>query len=248
MKNHPPTRQFVELREEDHAVRTSPEQISRPLPDVPTEQPKHDEKPRPKLLSVQIPLEAGSSSLPTPVSISQTTPPPPGPAPVLRAGDIVSETQADSQSNEEHEEVLKLELLRALGQGAFSSVWLAKDVSGRVGSLEVVRKSSLRRSMSKSSLKKGSIRRKKGSMRRKIEGAVPKVQLEDSECLGEGERLGGENSLGEWQKKVQAGRVVALKMTDRSLCDRDDRTRVSFVREVEVLKVRLYLTSVYFRY
>lgn len=40
---------------------------------------------------------------------------------------------------------------------------------------------------------------------------------------------------------TRAGRLVALKLTDKSLCDRDDRTRVSFVREVEVLKVSLYI-------
>lgn len=261
---HHDRRQFVELREEDHVVRTtSPERISRLLPvpseSVPPEPQKHEEKPKPKILNVSIPPATGSSSLPTPVSISQTTPPPTGPAPVLHIGDIITEASVsdiDSHSVGEHDGALKLELLRTLGQGAFSSVWLAKDVSGRVGSLEIVRRSSLRRSMSKSSLNKGSLRRKKGSVRRKIEGAVPKVLLGDGKSFGEGERLGSHNDLNEWfkekeeglgrgrvdearEKKAGMGRVVALKMTDRSLCDRDDRTRVSFVREVEVLKVGL---------
>ncbi|KIP09294.1 hypothetical protein PHLGIDRAFT_86949 [Phlebiopsis gigantea 11061_1 CR5-6] len=107
--------------------------------------------------------------------------------------------------------------------------------------------------MSKSSMRKGSLKRKKSSLRKRIEGAVPKVQLEDGESFGEGERLGSQGSLHEWFKEQDErlergrgdednptrrdlGRVVALKMTDRSLCDRDDRSKVSFVREVEVLK------------
>lgn len=189
--------------------------------------------------------------------MTQATPPPSGPAPTLHVGDIITEapvSDIDSHSADEHDGVLKLELLRTLGQGAFSSVWLARDVTGRVGSLEVVRKSSLKRSMSKSSMKKkGSLKRKSGSLKKKIEGSVPQVQLEEAH-LGEEGRLGSRDSLSGWpaereersergrvdlqgEKNSEAGRVVALKMTDRSLCDRDDRTRVSFVREVEVLKV-----------
>ena len=96
-------------------------------------------------------------------------------------------------------------------------------------------------------------------MRRKIEGALPKVGAGEF-----GERV-GEEGVGLWFRErersdggeesrqrtssgsvsgkerdregQEEGRLVALKMTDRSLCDRDDRTRVSFVREVEVLKV-----------
>ena len=33
------------------------------------------------------------------------------------------------------------------------------------------------------------------------------------------------------------GRLVAIKMMNRALCDVNDRTRISFVREVEVLRV-----------
>lgn len=239
-----PRRQFVELDD----VVTSPESMTMPLPE-----PK--QKPKPKELTVLVPPPSSAvpSSLPTPVSVAQPTAPPAGPTPVLHVGDIITETPSDSA---EDRNVLKLELVRMLGTGAFSSVWLAQDVSGRIGSLEVVRKSSLRRSMSKSS--RGSLKRKKtqGSLRRKVEGAVPKVHLEDWDSLGDGERLGSADSLHgffkereerlgrgrvdeESQKRPEGGRLVALKMTDRSLCDRDDRTRVSFVREVEVLKVSI---------
>lgn len=265
VKGHPPIpdplspkrRQFVDIREEGRIAQTdSPEDLSRPLPDVPHGPTLHEDRSQLKTLNVLIPPAAGTASLPTPISISQASPPPTGPAPALRAGDIVSEAptkDVDRHSEDEHDGALRLELLRTLGQGAFSSVWLARDVSGRVGSLEVVRKSSLRRSMSKSSMRKGSLKRKKSSLRKRIEGAVPKVQLEDGESFGEGERLGSQGSLHEWFKEQDErlgrgrgdednptrrdlGRVVALKMTDRSLCDRDDRSKVSFVREVEVLK------------
>lgn len=267
VKGHPPIpdplspkrRQFVDIREEGRIAQTdSPEDLSRPLPDVPHGPTLHEDRSQLKTLNVLIPPAAGTASLPTPISISQASPPPTGPAPALRAGDIVSEAptkDVDRHSEDEHDGALRLELLRTLGQGAFSSVWLARDVSGRVGSLEVVRKSSLRRSMSKSSMRKGSLKRKKSSLRKRIEGAVPKVQLEDGESFGEGERLGSQGSLHEWFKEQDErlgrgrgdednptrrdlGRVVALKMTDRSLCDRDDRSKVRFVREVEVLKVR----------
>lgn len=43
----------------------------------------------------------------------------------------------------------------------------------------------------------------------------------------------------------EKGTVVAVKMMNRALCDANDRTRISFVREVEVLRVRLYSLSVY---
>jgi protein-serine/threonine kinase len=35
----------------------------------------------------------------------------------------------------------------------------------------------------------------------------------------------------------KVGKLVAVKMLDRTLCDVNDRTRISFVREVEVLRV-----------
>jgi hypothetical protein len=35
------------------------------------------------------------------------------------------------------------------------------------------------------------------------------------------------------------GKLVAVKMLDRVLCDVNDRTRIAFVREVEVLRVCL---------
>ncbi|EKM56068.1 uncharacterized protein PHACADRAFT_257118 [Phanerochaete carnosa HHB-10118-sp] len=237
-------RHFVDL-EEEPVISTSPERMSAP-PQPPVPEP--EEKPRPKALNVLILPSAGESSLPTPVSIAQATPPPSGPPPPLKLGDIITEifaSNVDSHDAGVPDGTLKLELLRTLGQGAFSSVWLARDVSGRIGGLEVVRKSSLRRSLSKSSARSsGSIRRKTRSLRKKLEGAAPQVHFDNGGRFGHGERLGSEDSQSGWFKEGEhrgrsegeQGRLVALKMTDRTLCDKDDRTRVSFIREVEVLK------------
>lgn len=38
---------------------------------------------------------------------------------------------------------------------------------------------------------------------------------------------------------LQNGRLVAVKMMDLAVCDANDRTRISFVREVEVLRVSI---------
>lgn len=151
---------------------------------------------------------------------------------------------------------LQLVLVRTLGQGAFSSVWLARDESGEVAQLEVVRKSSLKRQKSKAgSLRRsgtGSIKRRanrtsEGSedghsgSERAVEGTVPKFSLL-AESSSDGQlNVRGSTTADGNGAATRAGRLVALKLTDKSLCDRDDRTRVSFVREVEVLKVSLYI-------
>lgn len=153
------------------------------------------------------PLTAfGPSTLPTPLPSTpvprsepedHTTP--------LRTGDLIGDS------------TLTLELVRTLGQGAFSSVWLAKDAKNQLGALELSRKRSLIRSRS---LKRGRSKR--------MEGTVPKTKAK---------KLCADST--EESKDGKEGRLVAVKMTDRVLCDKNDRTRVSFVREVEVLRVRI---------
>lgn len=246
-----PRRHFMELDVEERQREHAEPYHDHEQHGIPDDASTPEGKPWPKVLNVLIPPAAGSSSLPTPIAIAQASPPPPGPAPALHLGDIITETD-DAHPVDEHDGALKLELIRTLGKGAFSSVWLARDVSDRVGTLEIVRKSSLKRSMSKSSRKGGL--RKRRSMKKKIEGAVPKVRLDGSDELEDGARVGSVEGLSALYKDAEDrpgrseecsgldnarrdGRVVALKMTDRSLCERDDRTRVSFVREVEVLKV-----------
>lgn len=139
------------------------------------------------------------------------------------------------------------ELLKPLGQGAFSSVWLARDVEDRL-------LPSLARSASKKQRQK---RRKSASMAKKLEeyvrGIKPSVKVDGLEgsgpgvldemdgkgaCWPESPEASRSNSMTSKEPRYKPGRLVAVKMMDRSLCDTNDRTRISFVREVEVLRVR----------
>lgn len=138
------------------------------------------------------------------------------------------------------------ELLKPLGQGAFSSVWLARDVDNRL-------LPPLARSLSRKQRQK---RRKSASMAKKLEefvrGIKPSVKVNGLEGSGPGvlDEMDGKgacwpdspessrsNSMISEELRYKPGRVVAVKMMDRSLCDSNDRTRISFVREVEVLRV-----------
>lgn len=137
------------------------------------------------------------------------------------------------------------ELLKPLGQGAFSSVWLARDVENRL-------LPPLGRSTNKKPRQK---RRKSASMAKKLEeivrGIKPSVKvggLEGSRpgVLDEMDGKGAcwpEASWSTMNPGCEPGRVVAVKMMDRSLCDANDRTRISFVREVEVLRVSFCIHS-----
>ncbi|KAI0093832.1 kinase-like domain-containing protein [Irpex rosettiformis] len=239
---------------------------------------KHVHVHTPMGLEVARHQQRGSSKLPTPVEVSssgdararaQVVESPASmsensdqsPKPVLRPGDVIVEPTEDGE--EESDAKLHLVLVKTLGQGAFSSVWLARDETGRVSKLEVSRKNSLKRQKSK----RGSLRRSgtgAGSLRRRnkrasessedgygagaaeeemaMDGTVPKIKVTGEE--GSDGRVGPTLKLGLRSGSIgrgevegaNVGRLVALKMTDKSLCDKDDRTRVSFVREVEVLK------------
>jgi serine/threonine protein kinase len=139
------------------------------------------------------------------------------------------------------------ELVKPLGQGAFSSVWLARDLEDRL-------LPSLARSASKKQRQK---RRKSASMAKKLEeyvrGIKPSVKVDGLAGSGPGvlDEMDGKgacwpdspvasrsNSMTSKEPDCKPGRLVAVKMMDRSLCDTNDRTRISFVREVEVLRVR----------
>jgi protein-serine/threonine kinase len=125
-----------------------------------------------------------------------------------------------------------LVLVRILGQGAFSSVWLARDIEDRLippGPRQRRRKSV-------------STARKKGDI---LPGLRPAAQATTrlgvlNELDGEGAILptsAPELSHRPLEAPSKVGKLVAVKMLDRTLCDVNDRTRVSFVREVEVLRV-----------
>ncbi|KAH9842508.1 kinase-like protein [Rhodofomes roseus] len=141
---------------------------------------------------------------------------------------------------------LSVRLERVLGQGAFSSVWLARDIEGQVGVLELTRKTSLLRSKSQ---KRG--RRLEGT-RPKTSGTRPKgpVYMQREKRVNVREREGSDESvvledadatprldgLAAAMRRQQEGRLVAVKMTERTLCEKNSRSRVSFVREVEILR------------
>ncbi|THH16831.1 hypothetical protein EUX98_g9237 [Antrodiella citrinella] len=151
------------------------------------------------------------SSLPTPFHI-QETPSKSEPPSVPQRGDVIYD-----------ESKLSLELIRTLGQGAFSSVWLAKDTHHRLSALELTRKSSLLRSRS---LNRG--------RRKHLEGTKPlNIKKKSS---GDTSVYLTEESVGPGRPELVVGRLVAVKMTDRRMCETNDRSRVSFVREVEVLR------------
>jgi len=127
-----------------------------------------------------------------------------------------------------------LVLVRLLGKGAFSSVWLARDVEDRLippGPRQRRRKSV-------------STARKQGDM---VPGLRPAAQAVTrlgvlNELDGEGAILpaaAAELSHRPLEAPSKVGKLVAVKMLDRTLCDVSDRTRISFVREVEVLRVRV---------
>ncbi len=168
-----------------------------------------------------------------------------------------------------------LKLVKELGQGAFSSVWLASDETGE---LALSRSVSIGKGLSRqgSAGKRVTRRRRpseswaKKEQDREMAGMRPPLepQLEVDEvaspastvsiaqsislrAISSRSEYGGDKdppsnamsvsrSYGSL-RSIQRGfsRLVAVKMMDRALCDANDRTRISFVREVEVLRVSL---------
>ncbi|KZT32739.1 hypothetical protein SISSUDRAFT_488744 [Sistotremastrum suecicum HHB10207 ss-3] len=137
-----------------------------------------------------------------------------------------------------------LSLVRKLGDGAFSSVWLAVDIDHHL-SPGILRNKRRLRSQSDARHKRDiNLHGLRPSGRTKKE-KDDTILLDEHD--GEGgslphlivSREGGEESDDE-DGEHDLGRLVAVKMMDRAMCDADDRTRISFVREVEVLRVSPY--------
>jgi serine/threonine protein kinase len=136
-----------------------------------------------------------------------------------------------------------LRLTEPLGTGAFSSVWLAEDLSDDPLVLRSRRSlRNLRRETSHSLSRASSLRQVR------VPGVRPlgagKRMLAEQQRAG---TLGTSSSMSSPSNSaLNATRLVALKMTERSSfaqpCSgreealQRDRTRVSFVREVEVLR------------
>ncbi|RPD59294.1 kinase-like protein [Lentinus tigrinus ALCF2SS1-7] len=123
---------------------------------------------------------------------------------------------------------LSLELVKPLGTGSFSSVWLARDTQGQLNALELVRKSSLARSKSL-----------RGRRSRIIDGTRPLRRKPKDGSATDANAMAILSPKDEGPMKIlgrKFGRLVAVKMTERAACDANSRSRVSFVREVEVLR------------
>lgn len=262
------------------------------------------------------------------------------------SGSILSAESGDEGEKERQDgsgraSKVKLELIRPLGEGAFSSVWLAKDTTGELArshSRSLSRSRSRKHARNDSSTsnassdlgslvapeilastrvgaqrgtiglgagfrRKSESRAKRRSDSKQMHGIRPTASVglgstgvgyvtnhhdADAEELsvnnvgdrsersadhsvlldeldGEGAsvaaaggaRSGGvemfspidemkeRSTSGVRADEQEKGTVVAVKMMNRALCDANDRTRISFVREVEVLRVRLYSPSVY---
>ncbi|KAG8930226.1 hypothetical protein FRC02_004485 [Tulasnella sp. 418] len=172
-----------------------------------------------------------------------------------------------------------LKLIKRLGQGAFSSVWLATDVSGELGlarSISIGRKGGKKFLDRRGSMGRRVVRRRRESQSvarmekdGKLDGLKPipdpsTASVHDEEVGGHtppkitevdenandasvlasssGGSLPKDSLLAKammgrmGHEGIAGGKVVAVKMMDRALCDANDRTRISFVREVEVLR------------
>lgn len=124
-------------------------------------------------------------------------------------------------------------LIRLLGLGAFSSVWLARDIHQKLGIVG---------GRPKLPFKKDQV----GAYRksdRTIHGLRPPVstcakgnQISRSTSVYFRARNMVDGDKPYTQDDHDHGRLVALKMMDRTLCDNDNRTRISFMREVEILR------------
>jgi protein-serine/threonine kinase len=118
--------------------------------------------------------------------------------PHIHAGDVVSSASGRRA----------FRLVRELGQGAFSCVWLSSVVS-----------TFHERTYSGSQDDHG--------------------QLEGTRPFHHESHITPDDGEGDSDLPALEGQLVAVKLTDRKLFEINDRTRVSFIREVEVLKVGL---------
>ncbi|KII89359.1 hypothetical protein PLICRDRAFT_175553 [Plicaturopsis crispa FD-325 SS-3] len=154
---------------------------------------------------------------PVPPSESEITPRPPDvkPAFVLGPGTVIADPDPP----------LTLKLIRVLGQGTFSAVWLAAADALPSRPRRMRRKTVTPLDGTRPVIKARDKERNPGLERNASVGSARSVYLDERDGDGPCESVVVRPESGN-------GRLVAVKMTSRS----DNRTRVSFVREVEVLR------------
>lgn len=169
-------------------------------------------------------------------------------------------------------EDVKLRLIRPLGVGAFSCVWLAEDEQGSLAAGGDRRAHSTSEAKRRRDRRMHGLRPSAGNPRANGEKFNGDGGIIETNGTGEKETkkgiglLAAELARGRDIERTQSplliepspvsasepptsasGRLVAVKMMDRALCDVNDRTRISFVREVEVLRVSMLDLDVHTR-
>lgn len=266
----PPNREFVELKVEEKEQVTSPTTAG---PRTPHHLQLNVPQPRGK-------RQASPERLHALANVTQARGEPPSPhqphgIPIRRESDRHREyhTHEPAPGQIIGAPDTPLKLIKLLGQGAFSSVWLATDETAE---LALCRSASIGRGLSRrgSAGKKVVKRRRKSQSWAKQErdgrmdglrppkldthkeaeeskvGPNAELPTSPSDAVSvRSERQSDKDppartlwasrsfaSLNGGKILGNGSRMVAVKMMDRAMCDANDRTRISFVREVEVLR------------
>ena len=110
-------------------------------------------------------------------------------------------------------------------------------MSGALEQVVLSRKASIRRL--KSAASDGIVRRKssrRSTQRPSVSGIKPwRIESDTPSSANSSISTPTKNGFDRPDSSEPGGRLVAVKLTDRAI---DDRTRVSFIREVEILRVR----------
>ena len=208
-------RRAHDLLDNDAAVPSSPPTV--PLLSL---SPSPPHSPQPGRNSAQFPVEPQSAS-------PQDHLEQPPPTDVCRQPEEGSCYESDD---------IKLTYLRCVGKGAFSSVWLARDDDG--GFSHDHQPHERRPSESEAKRRRD---KKMDGLKPTHPGATLSFSNPQFSTLPLASQI-RDNSQGSDSPIAAStvdkpGRLVAVKMMDLAICDANDRTRISFVREVEVLRV-----------
>jgi len=206
----------------------------------------------PSMLSSPVPSSPVSES-PPPLTPTQTsTPDSPTPKAEKPQNEVLADLCLESQNVGPivfAEGVIigrevPLQLISLLGIGAFSNVWLARDVLRKLEHPGDRPKTDIIKKRAELERRRGDrtahgLRSPMGSSAGCALGRSASVYLKAKGAVAANE----ENPM--TQGDLDHGRLVALKIMDRALCDTDDRTRISFMREVEILRVSGVLVNSY---